>query len=45
MSSSKKDYLDLIKNFTNNESIQSIDLEMVLKSLLEESNIILMQKI
>ena len=36
MSSSKKDYLEIIKNFTNNEHIQAQDLEMILRCLLEE---------
>jgi len=36
MSSFKKDYLELIKNFSVNENIQASDLEMILRCLLEE---------
>jgi len=36
MSSSKKDYLEIIKHFSNNERVIYHDLEMLLKFLLEE---------
>lgn len=37
MNSSKKDFIEIIKIFQNNEKVIQSELEMLLRSLLEES--------